>query len=176
MLEGAEMSRRGRQHGTFAVVLALLVWAIAGCAGGSTATTTLPTDGGLATTTSETPAASATTSSTLATSELVDGVPAEYVEAFGQRPIVILFYVPGGVTDEKVLKVVNELSVTFREYTFLTYDYRAPTVYGDLAQALKITNQPQLVLIDRHANRYKVWSGYVDKGTLYQSLVNLGRL
>jgi hypothetical protein len=31
-------------------------------------------------------------------------------------------------------------------------------------------------LIDRHANRYKVWSGYVDKGTLYQSLVNLGRL
>jgi hypothetical protein len=181
MLEGADMSRRSPQRGTLVVLLGLLVWLLAAACGGEDgAATTAPSTGSVptaaSTTTSVSVSTNSTTTATSTTAALVDGIPAKYVESFGQRPIVVLFYVPGGVEDEKVLKVVNELSVAFREYTFLTYDYRAPAAYGDLAQALKITYQPQLVLIDRNANKYMVWSGYVDKGTLNQSLVNLGRL
>jgi hypothetical protein len=181
MLEGANMTERSRQLGAFALVLGLLGSVIAaGCGGGDDTPTTVATVSTTPVTAVTTTAEPATTTSVSTgvsqSTELDDGMPTKYVESFGQRPIVVLFYVPGGVEDEKVLKVVNELSVTFREYTFLTYDYRVPAAYGDLAQALEITYQPQLVLIDRHANKYKVWSGYVDKGTLNQSLVNLGRL
>ena len=181
MLEGADMSERSRHPGTLVLVLGLLIWLVAfGCGGDEGTPTTVATTGTAspaASTTTFVPATTTSaTSGTSATSDLVDGMPAKYVESFGRRPIVVLFYVPGGVEDEKVLQVVNELSATFREYTFLTYDYRVPAAYGDLAQALKITYQPQLVLIDAQANKYKVWSGYVDKGTLSQSLINLGRL
>lgn len=195
MLEGAEMFERSRQRAAVALLLGALIWLLAaGCGGGDNATTlaaddapesTAATTSGLPETTTSVPGpttslqgstTSVGVSTTFANTGLVDGMPAKYVESFGQRPIVVLFYVPGGLADEKVLKVVNELKTSFREYTFLTYDYKVPTAYGDLAQTLKITNQPQLVLIDRNANKYKVWSGYIDRGTLYQSLVNLGRL
>jgi len=56
----------------------------------------------------------------------------------------------------------------------LLYDYRIPAAYGDLAKDWGITYQPQTMLIDRHGQLFKVWSGYVDTGTLNQSLINLG--
>ncbi len=187
MLEGADMSERSGQRGTLVLAIGLLIWLVAAGCGGEDGTPTTVAATGTASPTASTTTSipftitsatsgASTTSDISATSGLVDGMPAKYVDSFGQRPIVVLFYVPGGVEDEKVLKAVNELSVAYREYTFLTYDYRVPAAYGDLAQVLKITYQPQLVLIDRHANKYRVWSGYVDKGTLNQSLINLGRL
>jgi hypothetical protein len=108
-------------------------------------------------------------------SVLIDGLPSEYVNALGKRPIVVLFYSPGGIDDEKVLSVVRELRSAFSSYTFLMYDYRIPAAYGDLSQELDIGSPPQIVLTDSKGVRQDVWSGIIDRGTLNQSLLNLGR-
>jgi hypothetical protein len=40
---------------------------------------------------------------------------------------------------------------------------------------LGMSYQPGVVLIDRHGTVEESWTGYVDKATLNQLLVNLGR-
>jgi hypothetical protein len=124
-----------------------------------------------------TPEATVTTTFSLTTdseSTLIDGIPSQYVNALGSRPIVVLFYEPGGVEDEKVLTALQSLTTSFSNYTVLMYDYRVPAAYGDLPQNMQIGNLPYMVLIDRHGDTRAVWQGYVDKGTLNQSLLNLG--
>jgi len=48
-------------------------------------------------------------------------------------------------------------------------------VYGDLSTLLGVTYPPELILIDRAGIIRQVWNGFVDEGSLNQSLVNLGR-
>ncbi len=172
MSEGDEMSQRCCRTATLALVLTLAAVLFVACSGATTVTTTF----GPGITTLPSPTTGPVEVSTTVAPEagLIDGLPAEYVAAYGQRPIVLLFYVPGGVEDEQVLKTAQSLSNSFREYTFLLYDYRIPAAYGDLAKDWGITYQPQTLLIDRHGQLFKVWSGYVDTGTLNQSLINLG--
>jgi len=105
-----------------------------------------------------------------------DGSPAEYVDAFGSRPIVVLFYVPGNADDTSVFDTVERLKSSFDRYEFLVYDYKDPDAYGTLSQLLEASYPPYLVLIDGAGYPRKVFHGYVDEGTLNQSLVNLGRL
>jgi hypothetical protein len=138
----------------------------------TTAGTTVPSDGS---TTSEDPSATDSTSSTTEGPVLVNGLPREYVESLGMRPIVVIFYVPGGIDDEKVLKSVRESQTVYGNYTFLVFDYRTPNRYGDLAQELGVDYPPHVVLIDRNGVVRTVWSGFVDKATLNQTLLTLGR-
>jgi hypothetical protein len=166
------MTRRIYRLSAVMVGVGLVICVLSGCFGSG--------EDAVDTTTAVTvPASDATlaslTAGTTDESTLVDGLPRQYAEALGTRPIVVLFYVPGGVDDEKVLGVVRELSTTFSNYTFLIYDYRMPSAYGDLSKILKIDYQPEIVLIDRHGAVQKVWSGYVDKASVNQTLVTLGR-
>ncbi len=109
-------------------------------------------------------------------SNLVDGLPREYVESLGERPMVILFYVPGGVDDERVLTSVRELQSTYSNYTFLIYQYDLPAQYGVLPTELGgVQYPPQVILVDRQGAIQRVWTGYVDKATLNQTLQDLGR-
>jgi len=107
--------------------------------------------------------------------ELVNGLPAPYVDSRGNRPIVVLFYVSGGVDDEKVLASLQDLMPVYSNYTFLMYEYRLPDAYGDLAEELDVDYPPHMVLLDRNGVIRTVWSGFVDKGTLNQTLLTLGR-
>jgi hypothetical protein len=172
MNEGMTMTRRTYRLSAAMVGVGLLICALTGCFGSG--------EDAVDTTSPATLPASDTTSSSLTASSaddstLVDGLPRQYVEALGTRPIVVLFYVPAGVDDEKVLGIVRELRTAFSNYTFLTYDYRIPSAYGDLSKILKIDYQPEIVLIDRHGAVQKVWSGYVDKASVNQTLITLGR-
>jgi len=113
-------------------------------------------------------------------SETINGVtvelPTDFVEARGQRPIVVLFYVPGEVDDEEVVEAVRELRTTYPTYAFLIYDYKMPDAYGDLADWIGgVGYQPFVALVDRTGTPRRVWSGFVDKGTLNQTLIDLGR-
>lgn len=169
-----------------AVCIVLLASLVGGCFGSSDEPTTA---------TSETTATSVVTTSTTDSStttdgmstttdgvttttdpnRLVDGLPVAYRDSLGQRPIVVMFYVPGGVDDESVLATLTELQGLYDSYTFMVYDYTTPAVYGDLAKELDIGYPPQIVEIDREGVTQTVWNGYVDKGTLNQSLLDLGR-
>jgi hypothetical protein len=171
-------SRRHLPGAVLIVLLAAIV--LVGCFGGGSSNTTATTGGTAATSATTDPdiVQNTVTSGT----QLVNGLPAEYVASLGQRPIVVLFYVPGGAEDEKVLKSVLELRSIYTSYTFLVFDYRKPALYGDLCTELGISYQPQIVLIDRYGipsgegdDHWNIWSGYVDKATLNQALVNLGR-
>jgi len=156
-------------------VLALLAFlGIAGCDGEETTPTTVDTSATVPASVSTPSTTHIATTSTVGPG-LVDGLPREYVQDLGIRPIVVLFYVPGGLVDEQVLSTVTELRNNFRSYSFLLYDYSVPSVYGDLAMDLGISYQPGVVLIDRHGIVEESWTGYVDKATLNQLLVNLGR-
>ena len=102
--------------------------------------------------------------------------PEEYVAAVGQaRPVAMLFYVPGNVDDAKVLETFKAVQADFPEYTFLTYDYKTPSAYGDLSMLLKVNYPPEIVLVDRGGTVRNIWNGYVDEGTLKQCLINLGQ-
>ena len=105
-----------------------------------------------------------------------EDTPIEYVGAVEQgRPVVLLFYVAGGADDTKVLDSINRLQPGFPDYVFLLYDYKMTGAYGDLSTLLGVSYPPELVLVDGTGTIREVWNGYVDEGTLNQSLVNLGR-
>jgi hypothetical protein len=89
--------------------------------------------------------------------------------------LVVLFYVAGGRDDEAVLANLKELEPSFGAYTFFYYEYGDTEAYGDLSLLLEVDYEPTLVFIDRTGVVRKVWTGFVDSGSLNQSLVNLGR-
>lgn len=152
------------------VLLAALV--VSGC-GGTEETTTTTIAGGTSTTTradGEEPGKSLVGTSVQPT----DDSPAEFVEAYGTRPIVLLFYVPGSTDDLSVLESLTRLQPGYGDYTFLLYDYKMADAYGDLSTLLKVGYPPELVLIDKAGIIQEIWNGYIDDGTLNQGLVNLG--
>ncbi|OFW63354.1 MAG: hypothetical protein A2Y74_08890 [Actinobacteria bacterium RBG_13_63_9] len=163
---------RTRQVSALVLVLAYALLFLSGCGGGEQATTT-----SLGGTVPTSPPSGPTEVDSHVGEEvsLTDTLPAKFLEAYGKRPIVVLFYVPGGTEDESVLRSLQELQSSFSDYVFLLYDYSVPDQYGDLSAVLDIEYQPQVTLIDRLGTRRQIWNGYVDKGTLNQSLVNLGR-
>jgi hypothetical protein len=165
--------KRSRQLSALLLLMALSLVFASGCGGGEEATTTTSLGGSTPTSAPSNP--SQGDSHIGEGVNLTDVLPAEFREAYGNRPILVLFYVPGGVDDESVLQSVQALRNSFSDYLFLLYDYSMPEAYGDLSTVLNVDYQPQVTLIDRLGLRREVWSGYVDKGTLNQSLVNLGR-
>lgn len=182
MNERFEMMRR--VYGLSAAVLCIVLASVmfAGCFGSGDEPSTVSSETTVSTasdTTSETSSESTTTSveqtTTTETFDLVDGLPRAYVESYRQRPIVVLFYVPGGVEDEKVLQAIKESQAAYGSYTFLIFDYRVPAAYGDLSKSLSVGYPPYTVLFDRHGEVRTVWEGFVDKGTLNQTLINLGK-
>ena len=105
-----------------------------------------------------------------------DDTPTEFVDALvAGTPIVLLFYVTGGADDTAVMESLDRLEPSFNRYVFLSYDYSLPEKYGDLSTLLGLTYPPELILLDRSGIIRKVWTGYVDEGSLNQTLVNLGR-
>lgn len=105
-----------------------------------------------------------------------EDTPQEFTNALSKgTPIVVLFYVNGGTDDVAVMESLDRLEASFNRYTFLKYDYSKPDAYGDLSTLLQVTYPPEMILIDRAGIIRQVWSGFVDEGTLNQSLVNLGR-
>lgn len=69
--------------------------------------------------------------------------PVEITDALSQhRPIVILFYVPGGTDDTTVLDEVKALQTAYTDVTFALYEYSDPASYGDLGILLKVNYLP----------------------------------
>ena len=170
----SEQNRRSRRSVAWFVLLLVLGLAVWGCGGGpgkGTATTvghppappvTAPPPGGSQTLVNTKP-------------DSTDATPLEYVEAVEEgRPLVILFYVPAAVDDQRVLESVRALEPEFPEYTFLLYDFAAPEAYGDLSTLLRVDYPPALILVDDTGTIRSVWNGFVDEGTLKQEFVDLG--
>jgi hypothetical protein len=170
-MRGCHIMGRTCRIAAVLVCMGLLTSALTGCFGSSEDVVTTVSSAMPATEATSTTVFSPTIDSA---STLVDGRPSQYVNAIGNRPIVVLFYEPGGVEDEKVLTALRTLTTSFSSYTVLMYDYRVPAAYGDLPQDMQIGYLPYMVLIDRHGDTRAVWQGYVDKDTLNQSLLNLG--
>jgi hypothetical protein len=101
--------------------------------------------------------------------------PKEFVDVYKTQPIVVLFYVAGGSDDETVWANLDALRPTYGAYTFFTYDYSESDAYGDLASLLAVDYSPLVVMMDRQGVIHTIWSGFVDQGSLNQSLANLGR-
>jgi hypothetical protein len=152
------------------MALVLSAWAC----GNSATTTTVsspPTTGG-----------STTTSTVAGDPQALVGVkieatqqtPPDFAEALReQKPIAVLFYTPGSVDDDKVRKSLETLSRTNKDIAFFAYDYRTPSLYGDLGALLMIGYTPHGVFIDTSNTVRNVSSGYVDDGTLKQYLANI---
>jgi hypothetical protein len=169
------MFRRGTYLMVVLLLLASAVFLVAGCGGDEeTTTTTRQTVATTAPSGGSSNSAQDVLGKPIRTS---DSTPLEYVEAVEQgRPVVVLFYVPGSVDDTQVLDNLTTLQADFDEYVFLVYDFSMPSSYGDLSTLLKVNYPPELVLVDGLGIPREIWNGYVDEGTLNQSLVNLGQI
>ncbi len=167
------MSRRSRQLAALLTIVALMAVFAWGCGSGGDETPT--TTVGVVTTTpssGSTAPANSVVGMTLKTSA---STPKEYVDAIAQgHPVVLLFYVAGGADDAKVLASVTSLQPQFPNYVFLLYDYKTPDSYGDLSTLLKVNYPPELILVNGAGVVAQVFNGYLDQGTINQSLVNLG--
>jgi hypothetical protein len=176
LLGRVEMARHSRQWVLALVVAIGLATFLAGCGGsgsnGSTDTSILST----APTTAPRSVGSAVEDLLLTKVAVTSDTPQEYVAAIGQaRAVAILFYVPGNVDDSKVLDAFKSVQAGFPDYTFLAYDYKTPSAYGDLSMLLQVNYPPEIVLIDKAGTVRNIWNGYVDEGTLKQCLINLGQ-
>jgi hypothetical protein len=168
------MSVRIKQSALVLIVTIGAAVLLTGCFGGGSSSTTssLPAPANTGTTQSVGGAVTDLLMTKLATTE---DTPEQYVAAVGQaKPIAILFYVPGGADDTKVLGTFQAVQADFPEYTFLTYDYRNPAAYGDLSLLLQVNYPPEVVLIDKAGQVQNIWNGYIDEGTLKQCLINIG--
>ncbi len=106
--------------------------------------------------------------------ELNEETPLEVQEAVEQgQPMVILFYVNGGEDDTRVRESVDAVAGDYPEIRFLSYDFKDPDSYGNLARKLRVDYPPQLMFINEEGLINKVISGYVDQGTLFQSVANI---
>jgi hypothetical protein len=171
------MSGRSRQSTVVLLVVLGLAAFLWGCGGGDQADTAT-----VSTLVNNTPTTAAASVQSEVDSILykqlavTENTPEEYVEAVGQaRPVVVVFYVPGNVDDTKVVDALVALQPEFPDYTFLMYDFKDPSSYGDLSMLLQVNYPPETVLIDRDGTVKDIWNGYVDDGTLRQCLINLGQ-
>ncbi len=158
------------------LLVALAAVVLVGCSGGDEETTTTV---GPAVPTTERAGGSANSADEVLGKplETTDSTPAEYVDAIEQgKPVVLLFYVPGSADDVQVLESLDALQVDFEDYVFLLYDYSRPSAYGDLSTLLNVNYPPELVLVDGLGIPREIWNGFVDEGTINQSLVNLGQI
>lgn|GEM_PF-873257 len=175
------VTRRSWQRLVLAGALVLAgVVSVAGCGGGTddaaTTTVSVPVGSGGAVTTVAPGAAEGGSFAELIGKPLVttSETPAEITEAMAQhRPIVILFYVPGGSDDSAVLDEIKALQSTYTDVTFALYEYDDPASYGDLGILLKVQYLPQTVFIDTQGTIYDIRTGYIDEGTLNQQVVNI---
>lgn len=168
-------SIRSRQRFIVAGVVALgLTLAVAGCGGGAGTTTTAvtaPPSAGPATTVAPGVARNPLIGQPLTSTE---NTPAEVTDALSQhRPLVILFYVPGGADDGAVLDEIKALQSKYRDVTFILYDFKDPNSYGDLGILLRVDYPPQSVFVDTQGLVFDVRTGFVDAGTLNQQVVNI---
>jgi hypothetical protein len=170
------MSARSRQSVLVLLVAIGLAVLLAGCGGGSSDSATETSVLKTTHTTAASTVGDAVQGLLLTKLATTVDTPQEYVAAVGQaRPVCMLFYVPGNVDDSKVLEAVKAVQPDFPEYTFLMYDYKTPSAYGDLSMLLQVNYPPEVVLVDRAGTVRNIWNGYVDEGTLKQCLLNLGQ-
>jgi hypothetical protein len=165
------MSRRSKQTAALLATLMLVAAFAWGCGSGGDETTTTT-----ARVVTSAPSPGVTAANRVIGTKLktTDSTPKEYVDAIARaQPVVIVFYVTAGADDAKVLESVNALQPKYSDYVFLLYDYKTPDLYGDLSTLLKVSYPPELVLVDSNGYIREVWNGYVDQGTINQSLVNL---
>ncbi len=167
------MSLRSRQSAVALILLFLVTTLAWGCGGDSDQTTTTRS---VRTTTTAASSGQSGTEALIGTQlKTTEDTPEEYVEAVrASQPIAILFYVAAGVDDQRVLENIDSLQSEFPGYAFLLYDVADPEAYGDLSTLLKVDYPPAIILVDGTGTIDSVWNGYVDVGTLNQSLVNLG--
>jgi hypothetical protein len=170
------MSRRNKQWAVVPLLVVGLAAFLWGCGGGGSASTTSTSLPAATAATGPVSVGSAVEDLLMTKLAVTDNTPEEYVAAIGQaRPVAMIFYVPGNVDDEKVLETFKTLQPDFPEYTFLIYDYKNPSAYGDLSMLLEVNYPPEVVLVDRAGTVQDIWNGYVDEGTLKQCLINLGQ-
>jgi hypothetical protein len=171
-----EMSGRSRQWAVVLLVVTGLTLFLAGCGVGGGSSTTSSSLANTTRTTATPSVGSAIEDLLLTKLATTKDTPEEYVAAIGQaRPVVLLFYVPGNVDDTKVKEAFDAVQPDFPDYTFLTYDYKSPSAYGNLSMLLKVNYPPEIVLVDKAGTVRSIWNGYVDEGTLKQCLINLGQ-
>jgi hypothetical protein len=160
-----------------ATIVVLAGLGLSGCGGGGdTATTVAPpvtaAPGGAV----AVPAAPGGAAAAPVTLKATENTPADVKSALEQnKPLVLMFYSPGGSDDTKVLQSLTKLTPRFPTAFISQYDYKAPDTYGDLGQVLGVGNLPSVILVDASANVTQVFTGFVDEGTLNQSMVNLTR-
>jgi hypothetical protein len=151
---------------------------ILGC--GSSSTTTTTTSGavtpstGPVSTTAPGSGGSAAAGLVGTTIPVSTGSPPDFQEALRQgKPIAVLFYTPGGVDDDSVRTSFDALSNTNSNVTFFSYDYRNPSLYGNLGVLLNVGYTPQGIFINGSNVVKNVSSGYVDESVLQQYLANI---
>lgn len=157
------------------LIVGLAAFFFSGCGGGGAEpTTTATTQGGVVTTLFS--GGSGGVDQRIDTKiQPTAETPQAFVDVYQTQPVVVFFYVPAGRDDELVRQSLAALQPNYGVYTFFFYDYSDSEAYGDLAVLLAVDYQPVILMMDREGTIQTVWSGFVDQGTLNQSLVNLGR-
>jgi len=160
-----------------ALLLALVVFLLAGCGGSEPA----PTSTKKTTTKAAAAAGGASTNkaenligSVIAPTDLTPNDFKRSLES--RRPIVVTFYMTGPYDDYQVRSFVTTLENKYRgSVDFYNYLYTDGQRYGDLGALLMVNSTPTVVTINKQAKVQRAWTGYVDSLSLEQGIVEAMR-
>ena len=92
------------------------------------------------------------------------------------RPVVVLFYMTGTTDDNQVRSSIQSLQNRYKgNVDFYVYLYTDAEGYGDLASLLKVDSPPSVIMINKHRQVQRAWSGFVDEKSLEQGVSEIMR-
>jgi hypothetical protein len=100
--------------------------------------------------------------------------PKKFKQAFCSKPIMVVYYQPGSIVDEKLLAEATAAAGLVKGAGLVTLAYTPKDVkaFGDLGSKLGLFSTPGLATVGRDGRIENFWTSYVDHALIERSLRN----
>jgi hypothetical protein len=144
---------------------------------GATTPATDPAGAGSTGATNDVPGANEIANADASAGELVTVsamTPKKFKQAFCSSPIMVVYYQPGSIVDEKLLAEATAAAKLVHGSGLVTLAYTPKDVkaFGDLGSKLGLFATPGLATVGRDGRIENFWTSYVDHALIERSLRN----
>lgn len=160
-----------------ALVLAVVVFLMAGCGGGDDeAETTKAKDAAAKKEEVKDVAVSMVSRPEMLIDQVIvptENTPEDFTESIeNRRPVAVTFYQMGPNDDARVRTAMTNLESRYKgQMDFYTYLYSDGERYKDLANLLLVNTTPTVVIINDESRVQRAWTGFADADSLEQGIV-----
>jgi hypothetical protein len=142
---------------------------------GATTPATDPAGAGSTGATNDVPGANEIANADASAGELVTVsamTPKKFKQAHCSKPIMVVYYQPGSIVDEKLLAEATAAARSVRETVTLAYTPKDVKAFGDLGSKLGLFATPGVATVGRDGRIENFWTTFVDHALIERSLRN----